>query len=393
MYEAFFNFTAKPFDLLPNPDLLFMSSSHGKALSYLRYGIEERAGFILLSGEVGAGKTTLIRELIKNHLDNMILSKVFNTKADSHQLMTMINDDFGLETEGRSKAILIRELNEFLIDQYALGKRAVLIIDEAQNLTPELLEEVRMLSNLETDGGKLMQIILVGQPELRDTLKAPELLQLRQRIQFSCHLKPLNHEEIAEYIFYRMECVGNRGALEFSDEAMEKIHDLTRGIPRLVNILCDYLLIDAFINERRDISLSDVTEISEELDFEAQYWDSAVPQAPSEPVVSVATGRRAKKLPNKAARVLKRINDLESRIDFLEREAARTNNNAMASLLDRLEALEKNMNFQQEGLESVKAMYWNAAAGSQMESVRGAESVTAEPMKRGWVHKWLFGRE
>jgi putative secretion ATPase (PEP-CTERM system associated) len=389
MYEEYFNFKTKPFDLLPNPDLLFMSNSHGKALSYLRYGIQERAGFILLSGEVGAGKTTLIRELIKRHLDNVTLAKLFNTKADSHQLLTMINDDFGLETEGRNKATLLRELNEFLIDQYAAGKRAVLIIDEAQNLSIELLEEIRMLSNLETDGGKLLQIVLVGQPELRDTLNSPELLQLRQRIQIGCHLKPLNREEVAEYIYYRMEGAGNRDALQFAADALDEIHGLSRGIPRLINILCDYLLIDAFANEKNDVSLADVSEIAEELDFERQYWQSEEVRSDSR----AAGVRKVRKLPKRASKVLKLMNDLETRIDFLERGAAQTNQDGLVSMMDRLDAMEKKIRVLQDGLESVKAMYWNNAAQQKMESMKRSDEDKGRPEKRGWAYRLLFGGE
>lgn len=388
MYEAFFEFKTKPFDLLPNPDLLFLSKSHGKALSYLRYGIQERAGFILLSGEVGAGKTTLIRELIKRHLENVTLAKLFNTKADSHQLLTMINDDFGLETDGRSKAALLRELNEFLIDQYAAGKRAVLIIDEAQNLSVELLEEIRMLSNLETDGGKLLQIVLVGQPELRDTLNSPELLQLRQRIQIGCHLKPLDRIEVAEYIHYRMEGAGNRDAVTFAAPALDEIHSLSRGIPRLINILCDYLLIDSFANEKRDISLEDVTEIADELDFERQYWQSG--EGKSEPA---AKTRRARKLPKRASKVLKLMNDLENRLDLLERSSTQTNQDAMVTMMDRLDAMEKKVRVLQDSLESVKAMYWNNAAQQKMESMKLTEEEKRQPEKKGWAYRLLFGGE
>jgi len=389
MYEAYFNFKAKPFDLLPNPDLLFLSNSHGKALSYLRYGIQERAGFILLSGEVGAGKTTLIRELIKRHLDNVTLAKVFNTKADSHQLLTMINDDFGLKTEGHSKAMLLRDLNEFLIDQYAAGKRAVLIIDEAQNLSMDLLEEIRMLSNLETDGGKLLQIVLVGQPELRDTLNRPELLQLRQRIQIGSHLKPLGREEVEEYICYRMEGAGNRAAVAFAADALDEVHRLSRGIPRLINIICDYLLIDAFANESRSVGLVDVTEIAEELDFERQYWPSAQEK---EEELDVGEIRKSKKLPKRASRVLKLMNDLESRIDFLEQEVSRSNQNPTLELMDRLEMIENRLQLQQDNVESVKAMYWNNAAKQKMESIKQHEEEKKHP-KRGWASRLLFGGE
>lgn len=389
MYEAYFNFKAKPFDLLPNPDMLFLSNSHGKALSYLRYGIQERAGFILLSGEVGAGKTTLIRELIKRHLDNVTLAKVFNTKADSHQLLTMINDDFGLETEGRSKAILLRDLNEFLIDQYAEGKRAVLIIDEAQNLSMDLLEEIRMLSNLETDGGKLLQIVLVGQPELRDTLNRPELVQLRQRIQIGSHLKPLGRDEVEEYIHYRMEGAGNRDAVSFAMDALDEIHRLSRGIPRLINILCDYLLIDAFANESRNVGLVDVTEIAEELDFERQYWPSG-PEEDEDAEFESSEVRRSRRLPKRASKVLKLMNDLESRLEYLEREVARGNQEVTLDILERLEKIENKLRVQQDNLESVKAMYWNNAAKKKMECIRQQEEERRRP-KRGWASRLLFG--
>ncbi|OIQ49150.1 hypothetical protein BerOc1_01074 [Pseudodesulfovibrio hydrargyri] len=389
MYEEFFNFRSKPFDLLPNPDMLFMSRSHGKALSYLRYGIEERVGFILLSGEVGAGKTTLIRELIKRHLDNVTLAKIFNTKADSHQLLTMINDDFGLETDGRSKAALLRDLNEFLIDQYAAGKRAVLIIDEAQNLSTDLLEEIRMLSNLETDGGKLLQIVLVGQPELRDTLNSPELLQLRQRIQIGCHLKPLDREEVTEYIYYRMESAGNREAVTFAPDALDLIHDLSRGVPRLINILCDYLLLDAFAAEKRDIAGEDVAAIAEELDFERQYW-----QSEQERPTGAATGiHRARKLPKRASQVLKTINDLGNRLDALERSSSRTDQNAVAVLMNRLESVEKRLKMLEDGMESVKAMCWNRMAQPRLEPTAKVEKKEERPAKRGWAYRLLFGGE
>jgi len=397
MYEEHFNFKTKPFDLLPNPDLLYLSNSHGKALSYLRYGIQERAGFILLSGEVGAGKTTLVRELIKRHLENVTLARVFNTRADSHQLLTMINDDFGLDTEGRSKAALLRDLNEFLIDQYAAGKRAVLIIDEAQNLSMELLEEIRMLSNLETDGGKLLQIVLVGQPELRDKLNRTELKQLRQRIQIGSHLKPLGRDEVAEYIHFRMEGAGNRDALVFAEDALDEIFKLSRGIPRLINILCDYILIDAFANESSNVTLADVSEIAEELDFERQYWPEAEEaDEKEEPVLdempSFGGERKARKLPKQAYRVFQLLNDLESRIELLESEVGNGMPADPFDLMDRLEKIEGRLKMQQDGLESVKAMYWNTAAKQKMDSIKQQEEEKSPP-KRGWVSRLLFGGE
>ncbi|NCC91662.1 MAG: ATPase [Opitutae bacterium] len=275
MYTEFFGLRERPFDLLPNPDFLFPSRAHKRALTYLVHGVRSRAGFILLTGEVGSGKTTIIRNLIRTHLKDSIVSKVFNTKVDSRQLLAQINGDFGLETDGQDKAALLRDLHDFLIDQYAERHDAVLIIDEAQNLSPEILEEVRMLSNLETDRDKLLQIILVGQPELRTTLALPGLLQLRQRIQINCHIQPLSAPEVGEYILYRLEKAGNREALDFDPEAIEAVAAYSRGIPRLVNIMCDYILVDAFSAQSRFITGQAVHELAADLAFDAQYWDAA----------------------------------------------------------------------------------------------------------------------
>jgi putative secretion ATPase (PEP-CTERM system associated) len=274
MYTDFFGLREKPFDLLPNPDFLFPSQAHKRAMTYLAHGISQRAGFILLTGEVGSGKTTLIRNLIRSQLKGSIIAKVFNTRVDSLQLLVQINSDFGLETDGRDKASLLRELNDFLIAQYGKRKQSVLIIDEAQNLTAGMLEEVRMLSNLETDRDKLLQIILVGQPELRDTLAQPKLLQLRQRIQISCHLQPLTKDEVREYILFRMEKAGNRDAVTWQDDAIRAIAAYSRGIPRLINILCDYVMVDAFSTQTKTIEGKVVHELATDLSFEAQYWSS-----------------------------------------------------------------------------------------------------------------------
>lgn len=274
MYEAFFNLKQKPFDLLPNPDFLFMSSSHKRALSYLDYGIKERVGFILLTGEVGSGKTTIIRNLIKKNLDNVVLSKIFNTRVDSEQLLAMINDDFGLQVLNKDKITMLRELNTFLIEQFVKGNQAVLIIDEAQNLGQELLEEIRMLSNLETDNAKLLQIILVGQPELRKTLASSSLVQLRQRISINCHIQPLTPNETEQYILHRLERAGDRDSVQFSQETINIIYTYSRGIPRLINIICDFILLAAFAEERTDIDAPLVQDIIGDLDFEYHFWGS-----------------------------------------------------------------------------------------------------------------------
>jgi putative secretion ATPase (PEP-CTERM system associated) len=272
MYESFFNLDTKPFDLLPDPRFIYLSKSHKKALTYLDYGIRERSGFILLTGEVGSGKTTLIRDLYNKHYERVVLAKIFNTCVSSEQLLAMINDDFGLPVSGKDKVTLIRDLNRFLVEQYACGNQPILIIDEAQNLGTELLEEIRMLSNLETDDSKLLQIILVGQPELRTILAAPELLQLRQRININCHIQALNRQETAEYITHRLDVAGNANAAVFSQEILDCIYQYSKGIPRLINIICDFLMLSAFAEKTSIISGDMVREIIGDLDFENHYW-------------------------------------------------------------------------------------------------------------------------
>ena len=276
MYETYFNLRVKPFELVPDPHFIFLSKSHKKALSFLTYGIQERSGFILLTGEVGSGKTTLIRDLYNKHYERVVLAKIFNTCVTSEQLLAMINDDFGLPVQGKDKVTLIRDLNNFLVEQYACGNQPILIIDEAQNLGADLLEEIRMLSNLETDDSKLLQIILVGQPELRTILAAPELMQLRQRININCHIQALNRQETAQYILHRLDVAGNADAVEFPAETLDYIFQFSKGIPRLINIICDFLMLSAFAEETRTISIDMVREIIGDLDFENHFWSNAV---------------------------------------------------------------------------------------------------------------------
>ncbi len=345
MYESFFNLTQKPFDLLPDPDFLFLSSSHKKVLSYLDYGIRERVGFILLTGEVGSGKTTIIRNLIKKNLTDVVLSKIFNTRVDSEQLIAMINDDFGLPVLNKDKITLLRDLNAFLIDQFVKGNKPVLIIDEAQNLDHELLEEIRMLSNLETDNAKLLQIILVGQPELRRTLASATLIQLRQRISINCHIQPLSRSEIELYILHRLEKAGDREAASFSRETIDIIFTYSRGIPRLINIICDFIMLAAFAEETRAIDAAMVQDIIGDLDFECHYWGSdssdghvtrenyikgTTPAVRSEPVIS---------------ELIKGIND---RLENLGRETELTNQKMFQEMTAKIADLEKSMKSNQE---------------------------------------------
>lgn len=317
MYESFFKLRTKPFDLLPDPKFIFLSKSHKKALTYLDYGIRERSGFILLTGEVGSGKTTLIRDLLAKHYERAVLSKIFNTRVTSEQLVAMINDDFGLVTQGKDKVTLIHDLNSFLVEQYALGNQPILIIDEAQNLATDLLEEVRMLSNLEASDSKLLQIILVGQPELRETLSSPELRQLRQRININCHLQALNREEVEQYILHRLDVAGNASAVRFSPESLDAIFNYSRGIPRLINIICDFLLLSAFADETDCVSVDMVLDVVGDLDFDNYYWSSNSGGGirDSSPVESAPCGVDYQAFSDD---ILGKISDVTRRIESLE---------------------------------------------------------------------------
>ncbi|MCE5312456.1 MAG: XrtA-associated ATPase [Nitrospiraceae bacterium] len=277
MYIDFFGLRCKPFELVPDPEFLLMSRGHKRALTHLNYGIVENSGFILVTGEVGTGKTTLIRSMMKKLNSDIKLARVNNTRVTSEQLISMINEDFGLDIKGRTKTEMLSDLTDFLIVQYASGGRSMLIIDEAQNLSADLLEEIRLLSNLETDKSKLLQIILVGQPELLKTLSRPELRQLRQRISISCQINPISKEETAEYILHRLEVAGNRNAVEFCGSCIESIHAFSRGIPRLINIACDFLLLSAFAEDTRVVTEELVKEVLGEIEMTHGYWYDETP--------------------------------------------------------------------------------------------------------------------
>lgn len=272
MYEAYFGLNTKPFELVPNPDFLFLSHSHKKAINYLAYGLQEQAGFILLAGEVGSGKTTLVRNLIKNLDKEIVLARVFNTRADAAQVLSMINEDFGLEVKNKTKVALLRELYDYLLVLYAEGKRAVIIIDEAQNLTVDVLEEIRLLSNLEADSVKLVQIVLVGQPELIEVITRPELRQLRQRIAVHCQLTPLSRDETEAYVYHRLETAGNREALIWQEGAFDLLYRYSGGIPRLINQFCDFALLCVFAEESRELSMEMLQEVIGDI-----AWDCTPP--------------------------------------------------------------------------------------------------------------------
>jgi len=246
LYESFFQFNEPPFNLTPDPRFVYLSPGHQEVLEHMLYGIDQRKGFILITGDVGAGKTTLTRLLLERLDERARTALIFNTFLNEIELLRAINLDFGLSAEGSSREVLIAALNRFLIDELTSGGNAVLIIDEAQNLSVPVLEQIRMLSNLETETDKLIQIILVGQPELTRTLARPDLAQLNQRITVRCHLSPMEYEDTVRYIHHRISIAGPQSLVRFKSRAYRLIHRYSGGVPRQINALCDRALLVAF---------------------------------------------------------------------------------------------------------------------------------------------------
>lgn len=254
MYLDFFSFAERPFDITPDTRFLYLSPKHHEAIETLLYGIRERRGFILLTGEVGTGKTTSIREVL-NRLDGQVESAlIINPLLSNAELLGEINRDFGLEVSGTSVQEQVQALNRFLLQNDRKGRSAVVILDEAQDLSPEALEMVRLLSNLETETRKLLQLVLVGQPELETKLTSPSLRQLRQRIQLKFQLGPLSPEETKAYILHRVKRASPQCCLVFQPSALHRIYEWAGGIPRLINTLCDLTLLAAYTRETHVIT-------------------------------------------------------------------------------------------------------------------------------------------
>lgn len=266
MYQSFYHLKENPFNITPDPGFFYLSRRHQEALSALIYGIQCRKGFIEITGEVGSGKTTLCRCLL-NRLDGSVKSAlILNPHLSDIQMLRTIVQDYGIVPKGINKKDLFDALNKFLLDELKLGHNVVLIIDEAQSLKPALLEQIRMLSNLETDKEKLLQIVLVGQPELRDLLAREDLRQLRQRISIRFHLTPLNQQESHEYVMHRLRVAGAAQVPHFTPDALGLIYQYARGIPRLTNIVCDKALLAGFVRQTHEIGPDLIRQAIEEIE-------------------------------------------------------------------------------------------------------------------------------
>ncbi len=270
MYKEFYGLRENPFNVTSDPGFLYLSHTHKEALNHLKYGITQRKGFVEITGEVGSGKTTLCRALL-NQLDSKTrTSYIFNPALPETQLLELILDDFGIIPDRRSKVVFIKQLNSFLLQQLANDNNVVLIIDEAQNLKSSTLETIRMLSNLETEKEKLLQIVLVGQPQLRDTLNSPNMLQLRQRISVRFHIRGLDIMETRNYINHRLTVAGNSEVF-FTDTAIELLFPYTKGIPRVVNIVCDKALLLGFVHGRHTIDIDIMEQSISELEGQFSF--------------------------------------------------------------------------------------------------------------------------
>jgi len=260
MYQAFYGFRQKPFTLLPDPSFLFLNKKHRLALSMLQYGLLSEAGFTVITGEIGSGKTTLVRYVLEEIGDNLTVGSVTNTYRSFDELLQWVLLAFNLEYRGKSKVELFQALLDFMVQEYEQGRRTVLIIDEAQNLEPEALEELRMLSNINTDNNQVLQLVLVGQPGLRETLQRPDLHQFAQRIGVEYHLERLDLEETWQYIRHRLTVAGGNSDL-FDTKGCAAIYYYTQGTPRLINVLCDTALVCGFAEQITRISAELIGEV------------------------------------------------------------------------------------------------------------------------------------
>ncbi len=263
MYESFYNLTEKPFTLLPDPGFLYLSDKHRMALTLLEYGLDDHAGFTVISGEIGAGKTTLIRHLLNNMEQEYTVGLISNTHSSFGELLQWILLAFNLDHKDMNKVEMYQRFVDFIINEYAQARRTVLIVDEAQNMNAETLEELRMLSNINADKDQALQVILVGQRELRETLKRPDLVQFAQRITVDYHLEPLSAAETVGYIRHRLEVAGGDPGT-FTPDACEAIHLYSNGVPRLINLLCDTALVYGYAEQTRNIDARLVTDVARE---------------------------------------------------------------------------------------------------------------------------------
>jgi general secretion pathway protein A len=271
MYESFYGFTHKPFQLNPDPSFYFGSRQHQRAMAFLEYGLHQNEGFIVITGEIGAGKTTLVRSLLRNlNSDEVVAANLVSTQLDANDTLKMVAAAFGVRVKDMDKAQVLLSLEAFLASVAHEGKRCLLIVDEAQNLTAQAVEELRMLSNFQLDTHALLQSFLVGQPEFRQMLESPDMQQLRQRVIAACHVGSMDQDETQGYVEHRLKCVGWKESPQFDADVFPAIFKASGGVPRRINSICDRLLLSGFLANKRSFSKDDVTEVAEEFKDETR---------------------------------------------------------------------------------------------------------------------------
>ena len=295
MYDQFYGFTGRPFQLTPDPAFYFESGTHRKAMSYLGYGLAQGEGFIVITGDVGAGKTTLVGHLMNTIDPNRLTAvKLVSTQVEGDDLLRLVAEQFGIEWEGQSKAELLRAMEQYLREQARAGRRTLLIVDEGQNLAISALEELRMLSNFQLGGHSLLQIFLLGQPEFRQTLfHSPTLEQLRQRVIATHHLDPMEPEEVEPYILHRLGKVGWTGNPSFSPDSFELMYDYSEGVPRKLNVLVSRLLLFGAVEELNRINAQHVRNVIAEIESDRGIDEASLAPLPVEEVVAHAASARA----------------------------------------------------------------------------------------------------
>jgi len=283
MYESFYGLTSKPFQLNPDPSFYFASKQHRRAMAYLEYGLNQNEGFIVVTGEVGAGKTTIVRGLL-NDLDaeKVVAAQLVSTQLDAEDILRMVAAAFGVGTKNVGKSELLLALEAFLVDVTRQGKRCLLIVDEAQNLTQRAVEELRMLSNFQFGTQALLQSFLIGQPEFRRIMQSPQMQQLRQRVIAACHIGPMDQDETQAYIEHRLKCAGSRGSPRFDAGAFEALFVASGGVPRRINSHCDRLLLSGFLNGKSEFTRADVESVAKEIKEETQPEPLLPPGTPED---------------------------------------------------------------------------------------------------------------
>lgn len=380
MYEDFYGLKERPFNLIPDPDYLYLSPQHKLAKAYLEYGISQKVGFVVLTGEIGAGKTTLIKALIKNYSGNHRLGVLYQTSVGAEDLLELLLQEFEVRGRYMTRAARLAAFNQFLLTAYSRGEHVVLLVDEAQNLGSEALEELRLLSNLQAGKDPLLQVILVGQVGLRDKLKHPSLRQLAQRIAVHYHLRPLERLETKEYILFRIHKAGGSGI--FTDTALDRIYEYTRGVPRRINAWCDLALVAGFAEGRTEIDADFIDTVvaaqggTLEEEGEGQDVGESRSAVRDEPVRQAGGNNNFNK----------EIAELSGRLTRVEGLCLEISNHLIPLVTELLAKIEA----KKEGWEAPRSVLFEVPVSEPQEEVALELDVTPTPLKPTpwWSRLW-----